>query len=425
MIWPAPRLLWIAALIFVPALTMADLFPAFVWPIAGLLVIVSAVVVWDGIASLRELQSARVSAETALEWFKDRESILPIHLEANRETEIALEMPPEIETGGPSIRVTPGATAHLSCIPRRRGRFEVPECSLGRFSRWGTWRLRVRKPLRIAIRVYPDLNAERGARMLLLKRFSGLRTQRMIGRGREFERLREYLHGDSFDEIYWKATARRSKPVVKVFQIERTQDVYAVIDSSRLSGRNDALEHFVNAALLTALAAENHGDNFGLVTFSNRVNTFVAAARGKNHFARCREAIYDVNVTPMSPDFEELFTFLQLHIRRRSLLLFLTDLSDPILAESFARDVRVLVRRHLAVVNHLRDEAIRPLFSGSRPKSAEQVNERLAGHLQWVKQRDVEKNLNRFGVLTQTLRPETAGFDLVQQYAEIKQRQLL
>src|SRR5258708_1628120 len=65
----------------------------------------------------------------------------------------------------------------------------------------------------------------------------GMRALRQIGRGREFEKLREYVPGDGFDEIHWKATARHGHPITKVFQVERTQEVYVVIDSSRLAGR--------------------------------------------------------------------------------------------------------------------------------------------------------------------------------------------
>ncbi len=47
---------------------------------------------------------------------------------------------------------------------------------------------------------------------------------------------------DGFDEIHWKATAKRRHPITKVFQVERTQEVYAVIDASRLSARSTAVK---------------------------------------------------------------------------------------------------------------------------------------------------------------------------------------
>ena len=75
----------------------------------------------------------------------------------------------------------------------------------------------------------PDAEAARQAR------------EGQVGRGREFEKLREYIPGDSFDEIHWKATARRARPITKVFQVERTREVYVAVDLSRLSARTHAV----------------------------------------------------------------------------------------------------------------------------------------------------------------------------------------
>src|SRR5205823_6064500 len=70
----------------------------------------------------------------------------------------------------------------------------------------------------------------------------GTHAQRQAGQGRDFEKLREYVHGDSYDEIHWKASAKRGHPVTKVFQVERTQEVYVIVDASRLSAREVKIE---------------------------------------------------------------------------------------------------------------------------------------------------------------------------------------
>ena len=100
------------------------------------------------------------------------------------------------------------------------------------------------------------------------------------------------------------------------------------------------------------------------MTFDDRqVTRFVTADRGKEHFARCRDAIFDVSVKMAAPDFDEIFSFLQLRVRRRALLLFITDLEDPLAAESFVSGGRILTRKHLLVVATVADEQARPLFS--------------------------------------------------------------
>src|SRR5258705_3012446 len=156
------------------------------------------------------------------------------------------------------------------CRPRERGKYLVDRAHLEGSSPFGFWAVRGSVPVTAELRVYPNLLTERRqlAAMFLHRGSFGIHAQRQVGKGRDFEKLREYIHGDSLDEIHWKATAKRGRPVTKVFQIERTQEVYVVIDYSRLSGRiatratftDTTLERFVTAALVIGLAAEQQGD---------------------------------------------------------------------------------------------------------------------------------------------------------------------
>ena len=365
-----------------------------------------------------------------MKWFKGRPARFAFTVTARQNVaavlEASLDLPEGLSATTKVVRLKANEqTAEVECVPQIRGRYQVKRCYLRAASPVGLWHVRMAKDLKTEVRVFPDLEREPGGKLLLRKKMGGLRTQRTIGRGREFERLREYAPGDSYDEIAWKASARRGRPIVRVFQVERTQDVYAVIDSSRLAARSGAVEQFVSAALMLALAAENNGDNFGLVSFSDRVDHFVAPGRGKTHFARCRDAIYDLQASSVSPDFSELFSFLQLRIRRRSLLLFLTDLADPMLAEAFLRDVHLLSRRHVVLVNRLSDEDVRPLFSGPLPGNQGEIAARLAGHLQWVTLKDLERSLGHLGVGTSSLTPGSVGLDLVRQYTDVKRRQAI
>jgi len=429
MISPRPLLIVLCALLAVPTCAFAGLAPQWAEPCLILLFILAMVSVIDAALSRRRLSRINVTAPLFLKWFKARPAQLPIEISGREQVstlDTALELPSGLSTTTPIITLSENqTTAEFACLPEERGRYQVTRCYLRAASPFHLWHIRAAKPIKTDIRVFPDLEREPGGKLLLMKGIGGLRTQRTIGRGREFERLREYAPGDSYDEIAWKASARRGRPIVRVFQVERTQDVFAIIDSSRLGERSGAVEQYVSAALMLALAAENNGDNFGLVTFSDRVNHFVAPARGKLHFARCRDAIFDLKASSVSPDFAELFSFLQLRSRRRSLLLFLTDLADPLLAETFLRDVHLVSRRHIVLVNRLSDHGVRPLFSGQLPENQDEISARLAGHLQWATLKDLERSLGRLGVGMSLLTPGSVGLDLVAQYNNVKRRQAL
>ena len=106
------------------------------------------------------------------------------------------------------------------------------------------------------------------------------------------------------------------------------------------------LERFVTAGLVLGLAAEQQGDLFGLLTFTNKVESFVRAKNGKAHFSACRDALYTLQPQVVTPDFDELCTFIRLRMRRRALLVILTSLDDPVLAESFVRNLELIRRQH-------------------------------------------------------------------------------
>jgi uncharacterized protein (DUF58 family) len=274
------------------------------------------------------------------------------------------------------------------------------------------------------------LAERRNITALFLRRgLFGFRQHRQIGKGREFEKLREYIPGDGVEDVHWKATAKRGQPVTKVFQIERTQEVYVVVDFSRLSARSSAgvpmLERFINASLILCLAAARQNDLFGLITFSNNVQRFVRAKNGKAHYDVCRDAIYTLQPQAVTPDFEDLFTFLRLRLRRRALLVFFTALDDPALAENFVEHVNLLTRQHLVLVNMIQPPEAQPLFVSPEVADLDDVYRRLGGHLVWSELQEIRKRLQRLGAEFSLIAADRLAAEAVNRYLQVKQRQLL
>jgi uncharacterized protein (DUF58 family) len=328
----------------------------------------------------------------------------------------------------------------------KQGLYHLENCFLETPSRCGLWALRRVQPARAEFRVYPDLLRDRKKLTgLFLNRGMGIHSQRQIGKGKEFEQLREYLPGDSYEDIHWKATARRGMPITKVYQIERTQQIYVIIDGSRLSTRNSEpleaglaagakdpinhyttiMERFTTAALVMGLAADRQGDVFGLLAFDDRVRKFVRAKNGRAHYDVCRDALYTLQSRQVSPDYEEVFTFIATKIRRRALLIFLTNLDDPVLAESFTSNIDIISRKHLILVNSFKPGGAAPLFSDSAVKTDVDLYHKLAGHMLWRHLRETEKYLHRHGIRFYLLQNENLCIDLVSQYLSIKRRQVL
>ena len=424
---PSARLIWLVTLVGFPAAVIAGTNPIGL-AIIGALVVVALL---DAAMRKRALSGMSIVAPELVRGFKDRDGQIPVRVEneskGTRRIRVGIPAPEGIESGDEEqvVDLPEGAAAAefpWRYTPRRRGRYLIEECFLEAASPLGLWTVRQRVPIRFELRVYPNLRRNNDLRALR-RGVDGLHVQRQLGRGREFEKLREYVAGDGFDEIHWKATARRGRPITKVFQVERTQEIYVVIDASRLSARpagdETALERSIAAALIVGAAAERRGDLFGLAAFSHQVEAFTRARNGKAHYAACRDAIYQIQPRPTSPDFDEICTFLRLRLRRRAMLLFLTSLDDPVLAESFSRATRLLARRHLVMAGMLRPPSVEPLFQNPNIEVTDDIYRKLAGHLAWKKLRELESSLARQGVRLSLFDSENFGGNLIALYDEV------
>lgn len=464
MLVPQARLLFWFAVIVLPFSALGALYPqagAFaVVLVAGLLVLALV----DAAGATGRLDGISLALPEVLRLSKERPGNLEVTVRNERgkaqRVRLGLGLPRELGPAQEEVLVLlpEGAAQALldwPCTPTRRGNFRVRRAYLETASRLGFWSVRGSVPVQCEVRVYPNLLRERrNLAALFLNRGSfGTHAQRQIGKGRDFEKLREYIPGDGYDEIHWKATAKRGHPVTKVFQIERTQEMYVVIDASRLSAREvqgresrvesrrataspspstlvsrlstSTFERFITSALILAQAAEKQGDLFGLLTFTDKADTFLRARNGKQHYAACRDALYTLEPQGITPDFDEISSFIRTRLRRRALLIFLTSLDDPVLAESFVHNMTLLAGQHLVMVNMIKPPGVDPLFTRDDVGGIDDVYRHLGGHLQWHNLRELEKVLQRRGVSFKLVDNEKLTADLVAQYLGVKQRQLI
>src|SRR5208337_3061860 len=131
------------------------------------------------------------------------------------------------------------------------------------------------------------------------------------------------------------------------------------------------------------LAAQKQGDLFGMVAFDESVHAFLRAAGSRSHYTACREHLVNLSPRPVNPDYEELFTFIRLKLRRRALIMMLTSLDDPLLAETFMRAMELVCHDHLVCVTMLRPDAARPVFSNPDVASPGEIYDELSGHSVW------------------------------------------
>lgn len=434
MISPRNRLLFWFAVITVPFSVLAGVYPVSQGICVGVITGLLLLVAWDAFRSRRRLEGLSLETTPIARMALGREGVIELLVRnASRKARclrVALPLPAEFSVIHEELSITlPDKTewSKISwpCLPKKRGRFSANTLYVEVPSTLGFWDARKALPMATEIRVYPNMRRERKSLELMFRGGFGIHAQRQVGKGREFEKLRDYVPGDGSEDIHWKATARRGRPVTKVFQIEKTQEVYLALDASRLSAREDAIENHVSTALLVGMAAEQQGDHFGLISFADRVEKFLRAANGATHYHACRDAIHALQPRRVNPDFDEVCSFIRLQLRRRALIIFLTALDDPVLAENFIKNVDLIARHHLVMVGMMKPSGIAPLFSDSGVKADEDIYEHLGGHLRWHNLEEVAKVLQRRGVKLAMFDRGRMGLQTVSEYLNIKKRQLL
>ena len=375
MIIPTPRLILLSALIVLPAVALVPLRPGWAAPASLVIAAFCAAAAIDGVIGLKLLDALVIEAPSSLRLTQRRAASITLAIQNNSErpfaARVAMLMPQGVTSNQRSLPVEapPGRSSlewSLTGVVRGARRLEAVHLEAG--SPFGLWNTRSVCVIGCELRIYPDLRDHASAALFLRTESSGTRLHRQVGKGREFDRLRQFMPGDSYEDVYWKGTAKRGSPVVKLYHLEHSQQVYVALDCSRLSALEGKLDGYVEAALHLALCAERQGDRFGLILFSDRVHSVVEARRGVGHFRLCRDAIYNAQPRRVNPDFATVFDGLQRQLSRRSLIIFLTCLDDALLAETFERDVAIMSRRHLVLVHLMRGSESKPLFLGRPPE---------------------------------------------------------
>jgi uncharacterized protein (DUF58 family) len=279
-----------------------------------------------------------------------------------------------------------------------------------------------------SILVTPSIAGVRRFRLLAIQQRlyeAGVRAVRQRGDGRSFASLREYVIGDDPRHIDWKATARRGKAITREYTIEQSQTVFCLIDSGRsmtqLAGTFTRFEHALSAALVLTDVAATAGDRVGALVFDDEVRTFVAAQRGQTALRAVRNALIPLRATLTEPDYAAAFRFLAARQRRRSLIVFFTDVIDARASRALLAHVARSAARHLVVVVALRNDA---LVAAATPAARDEhsLYESAAAEELIAARSEAIERMRAAGVTVLDVSPTSMTAPVVNRYLEIKAR---
>lgn len=248
-------------------------------------------------------------------------------------------------------------------FPSRRGEYNWGMIQVRQLGAWGLAWHQWRIPQAQSIAVYPDLIGLRSLSIrLTLQNTGNMKRAQRLGMGTEFAELREYSVGDDPRLIDWKATARRSRLLLRVLEPEQEQTLIILLDSGRLmTAQVKGLARFdwgMNAALSLALAGLNRGDRVGLGVFDRQLHTWISPERGKNQLAKLIERLAPLQPTMLEPDYLGAVTTITSQQVRRALVVLITDLVDKTASAELLSAMARLTPRYLPFCVTLRDPQV-------------------------------------------------------------------
>ncbi len=362
---------------------------------------------------------------------------LRLHNPHDRALEVVIrdDLPPGWSAEPPELEVELPAYARrdvsYTVVPEKRGRHAFGDLHLRIEGRARLGASVVTVEAQAEARVFPNVLGPRryelAARLGALSSV-GLRSVRRAGGGGELEQLREYVSGDPFRDLDHKSSAKRQRPVTRVFEQERSQTVLLAIDAGRMMatriGRISKLDHAINAALLLAYVALRQGDRVGLVVFADHVSRFVAPGRGPTHYKKLLEALYATEAQETFVDFRRLLEFVQVRARKRALLVLFSDLLDEAHAMPLAEHAALLRRTHLPVCVTMHD-AVAEALADAPARETRAAYRRAAAADLLAERETVKAHLRKSGVGLVEAPPGELAVATVNRYLEIKARSAL
>ena len=336
--------------------------------------------------------------------------------------------PPSLECEGlpRTIALAGGQWTELAYqarpVARGEARFERVEFRV--FSPLKLWQVTRSAEEQTVVRVYPNFKALAKYSLLATdNRLSqiGVLQVRRRGEGMEFHQLREYRQGDAQRAIDWKATARTQRLIAREYEDEKDQRVLLVIDCGRrMASKDDELSHFdhgLNAALLLAHVAARQGDAVGMMTMGG-VARYAEPRKSVAAVNAILNRAYDIEPTLAVPDYEQAARDVMRRVRRRALVILITNLRDE--DDGTLMPALALLRsRHLVVLASLR-EAILGRALSARADSFDRAVTHAAAAEYLAERGRIFRRIDAAGVLALDVEPERLPIALVNRYLELK-----
>jgi uncharacterized protein (DUF58 family) len=283
----------------------------------------------------------------------------------------------------------------------------------------------------VNVPVYPSYQQMRKYQLMAISnRLSeiGVKKVRRIGHSMEFEQIKEYVTGDDYRTVNWKATARKGQLMVNNYADEKSQQLYCIIDKSRVMKMPfdglSLLDYAINTSLVLTNVALMKQDKAGLITFSEKISSFLLADKKALQMQSILETLYHQKTRYLESDYERLYIFVRRKITQRSLLLLFTNFESLTGMRRQLQYLKKIAENHLLITIFFENTELTKFIDRPSENLQEIYSKTIAENFSFEK-RQIVKELNQAGILSILTAPQNLTVNALNKYLEIKARQLL
>ncbi|UTW64506.1 DUF58 domain-containing protein [bacterium SCSIO 12741] len=258
--------------------------------------------------------------------------------------------------------------------------------------------------------------------------FYGIKRIRKIGHSYEFDHIKNYIQGDDQRSINWKASSRQAKLMVNKYEDERSQPVYSFIDKGRSMKMPFEGLTLMDYAINTSLAISNivlkKHDRSGLVTFSDKVGSFIRAENRPQHLQRILSTLYNEQERQVEANYEMLYQLCRSQLGQRSLIFLYTNFESVNALQRILPILRKINRLHLLIVMYFSNSELEEMAQQDCKEVIDIYHQTTARKMILEKELILEE-LKRYGIQAIVSSPKKLSINTINKYLELKSRGLI
>ncbi|TFF36562.1 DUF58 domain-containing protein [Mucilaginibacter psychrotolerans] len=305
---------------------------------------------------------------------------------------------------------------------------------------FGSIRVFVRSPLGLISRrhnfeqaetlpVYPSFLQMRKYELLAISnRLNelGIKKIRRLGQSLEFEQIKNYVPGDDYRNINWKASARQGSLMTNSYTDEKSQQVYCVIDKSRAMKMPfeglSLLDYAINASLVLSNIALLKEDKAGLITVAEKIGAVLPADKKPTQINKILEILYKEKTRYLEINMEALYSTIRNVLKQRSLVVFFTNYESLPALQRQLPFLKRIARFHLLLVVFFENTELKQV-SEQPARDVEGIYIKTIAEKFAYEKKLIMKELAAHGIQAILSTPQNLTINTINKYLELKARQ--